>query len=780
MIIRIHNELSGQVTESTPRSNWVLPPGRNRIELCFADEQITELRVNGDVVSLEEGRCSVIVPVASTTANINIAVRTDGGGYFSTDFINDAFQRLEQELLRDLADFHARLKLLCDSGELTYGRLSDALDNGQVSLLVRPHVITDAQSDLHLSKILDALPSLQEVTHNPRRHLRVDEAVRPVAVVRRTGPAALRHLAQHSEHWQTRTVTGLRPARLLAKVIDDDFDLYENRFVVTLIKRLHQRLARLAIFVDTGLSQAQSAFDIDCYAEELMDPHARRMLSALLPSSSDMELLGDLDLFETLTRRITKVFHVLAECEETPLFRGLRQLSPVQNPIRPTNILTMDSHYRVLFDLWHELDLLIPENEGTGELPEDIECAYASFCTTLILSGLRHAGFHPENGEVQTCISADHGRLLPCGRYVRGDWSVTLQSAAGTDPAGAVLMSFRRRVPSSFEIPADISVPHLPTDLLDVCTIVNSRIEFFDVPAKDKAKKLSDLWHVATREEQARKRRGQQDIGVRWKAFIDGVIRKIPQPDNFSVLIVPILSSTGVSVHDVSENSESYLQMASGLRSEAQLRIVALPSGCREAPMETPGSIVRRLLNYGDAFFEGDSSRWAQRTGILQMSPWTLNSLQRVSRLIEVSMLTRDIGAGRLLDVCPVCESRQLSVASQVEGYSRECRQCGTLWGTNKCPWCSRKFPWLRLHRKAWDASASELSYSRWIEKVELAAGTKAFPSFCESIESAPIAVPICPHCGTCARKGRIKNCPRCSPQSAVQEGVSRTATMTT
>ena len=299
---------------------------------------------------------------------LTISGRTADGSYFATEFVNEAFRQLNQELLRDVADFHARLKRLSERGSVRYGELAAALDSGKISLLVRPHVITDLQADHHLSRIIEALPALQQVVHDPRRHLRIDEAVRPVFVVRRTGPAALRH---------SRSIANIgiphgRGPKTSAVVSEDHRRRFrtstKNRFVVTLIKQIHRRMAKLAVFVDTGMTQAQSAFDIECYAEELMDPQARRMLTALLPSSTDNELLSNLDLFEGLTRKVETILHVLAGCEETLLFRSLRRLSPVQAPILPTNILTMDPHYRALFDLWHDLDLI-----GSGGREERVK-----------------------------------------------------------------------------------------------------------------------------------------------------------------------------------------------------------------------------------------------------------------------------------------------------------------------------------------------------------------------------------------------------------------------
>jgi hypothetical protein len=367
-------------------------------------------------------------------------------------------------------------------------------------------------------------------------------------------------------------------------------------------------------------------------------------------------------------------------------------------------------------------------------------------------------------------------RLIPCGSFVRGDWRVALKELPHEFDTG-FSVAFKLRIGQTFAIPNGVTTPEIGSELGRILKLTGSSICFNDTPTEEESRQIRELWYLATRETKSKKRRGQDDIAVKWSSFIDGVLRKLRPPEQFSIAIIPVLSSAGSDPHDASLHSEFYLDSARKLLGEFSLRIVALPTGTRDVSDATPPAVIRRLLNYGDSYFEHDSERWSQRCGLLQLSPWVLNSLQRVIRLVESSILHREIVAKRLSTLCPICEERFITSSGSEQGFSRECRSCGTLWGLTKCKWCSHTFPWLRLRRKQWEPGSADVPYGRWIEKIELAAGAKAFPSFCESSESRPVAVPICPRCGQCPHKAEIENCARCSSAFLSKEIRAKAAT---
>lgn len=187
------------------------------------------------------------------------------------------------EVLRDLADFGKRLEAWCRRTDKSVAALFEALRSGALTLLSRANPLSGLSTDYAFDEILKECSSLLEICERPRLHLHVEESVRPIGVVRKSGPAAIKHLARHSEHWEARTVSGLRPARLLAQVLEDDWQLYENRFVVTLVRKLQRYLQLACKDINERLEQATGSIALfDISSNTRVDQP--RALAYLLPN----------------------------------------------------------------------------------------------------------------------------------------------------------------------------------------------------------------------------------------------------------------------------------------------------------------------------------------------------------------------------------------------------------------------------------------------------------------------------------------------------------------
>ena len=209
-------------------------------------------------------------------------------------------------------------------------------------------------SDLALreieSALIDTLPHLETLSHNPRSHLTIEEIREDVSRARRVSHRAVATLAAHSEDWQTRTFRGVRPRRVLAESRRDQWDIYENRAVATLRKRilgvLHPRLQKL--------NQILQAFDEASEHSSAM--HGTRFRRARL-----YQLWGEVFSShpgrEPLVKLIQKLEAARARLlalADTFLFHEMPQSSVVESPLHLTNVFQNDAHYRQAFHLWHK------------------------------------------------------------------------------------------------------------------------------------------------------------------------------------------------------------------------------------------------------------------------------------------------------------------------------------------------------------------------------------------------------------------------------------------
>ncbi len=88
------------------------------------------------------------------------------------------------------------------------------------------------------------LQHLQHVCHHPRLHLRVEEERLPVSRARRSPVRAVADLVSHPGDWEHRTLRSIQPSRVLARQIEDEWNLYENRVATRLVDHLLAYLAK--------------------------------------------------------------------------------------------------------------------------------------------------------------------------------------------------------------------------------------------------------------------------------------------------------------------------------------------------------------------------------------------------------------------------------------------------------------------------------------------------------------------------------------------------------
>ena len=105
-----------------------------------------------------------------------------------------------------------------------------------------PNSVFNAETKLKpLEKMLqDVIEKghLHHIAYNPRMDMRYDEELVDVSRAKKISNNAHRYLAGHSETWQQRSLVGIRPKKVLAKVSDDELLIYENKVFAQLLDKL--------------------------------------------------------------------------------------------------------------------------------------------------------------------------------------------------------------------------------------------------------------------------------------------------------------------------------------------------------------------------------------------------------------------------------------------------------------------------------------------------------------------------------------------------------------
>jgi len=203
----------------------------------------------------------------------------------------------------------------------------------------------------------ETLPYIDQAIREQRRFIQQIEEVVPIEKSRRITTESVRHLAQHTNMIGRVEGDMVTPKEILNIRREESFDIYENRFLRTLIVRASRFI--------------ENIYGVLCQVDETSFAHIllgrevteeKKMLSIKL--ECDMEYLGDeknCSMSQDVSlltdfQRVERLRWIFADFLATPLMKNLAPLPEVRNPINRTNMLTKDPNFRETIKLWEFLD----------------------------------------------------------------------------------------------------------------------------------------------------------------------------------------------------------------------------------------------------------------------------------------------------------------------------------------------------------------------------------------------------------------------------------------
>ncbi len=256
-----------------------------------------------------------------------------------------------------------------------------------------------------LDKIEEAYPHFKAICAKTRSHLKSINEIRPIETVKRIGHESIPYLASHSEDWLARTASGLKPSRLYSRVEEDDYQIYENRVIKTMIddvisylrkksREMNNLEEQLDQILDSNVNMDSSGFDVShqiCISKILGKDSFESFNNETKKREKTAEQLARI-------RRLQRLFE---ELKRSRLYKSNYNSRRVRGALLQTNILLMDKHYHQASLLWKplrdalmkeetELKEWIGENHLSSEAAED---SYNKYCTVMCSFALDSLGF---------------------------------------------------------------------------------------------------------------------------------------------------------------------------------------------------------------------------------------------------------------------------------------------------------------------------------------------------------------------------------------------------
>ncbi|WP_067521883.1 DUF2357 domain-containing protein [Endozoicomonas ascidiicola] len=380
-------------------------------------------RLTNQQVSLEDlpahivpGRyllCEDVLINQHTTLKLGSILSDDGSDYLVIDKKNF---RCSGQIEDDLQVSHRLVGLSLHQ----INECISAEENKKLpSPLLPSRLFTEEGRLNQLEELLDNIMGkghLQEISRHPRYDMRYDEMVQPISRSKRLASSSHRHLSAHSECWQSKTLTGIQPKKVLSLVSEDEYNLYENRVFARLIDRLERFLdSRLkeVIELEKNLTDA-----LALESTHKINHRLSRKLFGLWGETfdSDSSALQALEDLSKTKEKLSELMNKIRGLKQGELYKRIPRNTQIAGRIQPTNILTHDQHYRHLLSLWTSLQIESKRDNLTSaetlELNQRLQKDYDQYCRLVIVRVLKelHYSLVSETGKASTY--ARFGRKL--------------------------------------------------------------------------------------------------------------------------------------------------------------------------------------------------------------------------------------------------------------------------------------------------------------------------------------------------------------------------------
>lgn len=293
-------------------------------------------------------------------------------------------------------------------------------DTGDYSLALDALAAIDAQTDLagnrlpgpllpaelgrhdeesRLETVLEAVFArghLETIAVRPRLGMRYDTALLPVERAHRLEGSFQRHLAAHSECWASRTLSGIVPKRVLARISEDEADRYEHRVYARLLERLeHTLLIRLKRLLALRRNLARG---LEFERSDEVDYRLRADICRVWGESHtgvDGNALRTAN--DTRIERLQHWLRRLRRLRSGDLYHAVPRTAQIGLTLKPTNLLQHDPHYRALRQLW---DAWLTASTGERERPvqilqrrRDDQARHERYVGLLLLRAVKNLNF---------------------------------------------------------------------------------------------------------------------------------------------------------------------------------------------------------------------------------------------------------------------------------------------------------------------------------------------------------------------------------------------------
>lgn len=226
-----------------------------------------------------------------------------------------------------------------------------------------------------LEKMEDTMYYLDNIMRNPKKFIINEEEVVKIEKARKVTVESIRHLTQHTSYIQEfdQSTGEVKPSKILNINKEEDYDMYENRFIYTLLINMKMFIARVSGACING-SNMSSVKNIKYSAVTKINSE-RVGIDINLNAVDNKNLSANSNGGLSISQRIEKINLQIANFMNSDLIKNLERahVSFVRSPIKRTNVILKNPNFQKAMELWTFLEAYDFNNTTEENVDEEYE-----------------------------------------------------------------------------------------------------------------------------------------------------------------------------------------------------------------------------------------------------------------------------------------------------------------------------------------------------------------------------------------------------------------------
>jgi hypothetical protein len=251
-----------------------------------------------------------------------------------------------------------------------------------------------------IGTIEECLPSLDTIVRNPRKFIVIEEDIVDISLAKSISVESVKHLAQHTNFISSVKKDGtVIPTKILNTSKEESFEIYENRFIYTLLLKTKEFIDRRFDILKKALIES-GELGVEVKSEFHIDGHRVGYdLNSTANFPFDSVVSGSRSGQLSDTERLTRINMIFNDFLSSAFAKEMRDSAPVRPPIQRTNVILKDPNFKNALLLWQfiesneNMNFSVTTAKETVDMPVDIIDKYkgAIFFNSMILQSIAAA-----------------------------------------------------------------------------------------------------------------------------------------------------------------------------------------------------------------------------------------------------------------------------------------------------------------------------------------------------------------------------------------------------